>query len=198
MARRSDHSREELHEMILGAAGTCVEREGAAGIDARRIAAEIGYSPGTIYNLFTGLDDVALQLNARTLDALHDAVSDGPLPERPEAALAVLAQRYIGFAHAHPRLWALLVEHRPADGRAPPADYHARIDRLLALVEGVLAPVFAAYEKAECRRSARVLWSALHGILSLEAGGKLAQGESVDTLAAALIRHYVAGLRALG
>ena len=58
MARRSDHSRDELKALILDCAREIAEEEGLRGLTARRIATEIGYAPGTIYNLFSNLDDL--------------------------------------------------------------------------------------------------------------------------------------------
>ena len=49
MARRSDHSRDEIREMALNAAKTIVEREGAAALSTRKIANEIGYTAGSLY-----------------------------------------------------------------------------------------------------------------------------------------------------
>ncbi len=42
---------------------------------------------------------------------------------------------------------------------------------------------------------ARVIWSSLHGMVSLEIGGKLVATEPVEAMAESLITNYVAGLR---
>ena len=73
MARRSDHSREELYDMALEAARQIAEKEGLRGLKARRIARDIGYTIGTLYNLFEDLDDLIVHLNGRTLDDLYQA-----------------------------------------------------------------------------------------------------------------------------
>ena len=77
MARRNDHSREELYQLALGAARDIAEAEGLRGLTARRIAAEIGYSVGTLYNVFVNLDDLIIHLNGSTLDQLYKALSQG-------------------------------------------------------------------------------------------------------------------------
>jgi AcrR family transcriptional regulator len=61
MARRSDHSRDELYNLAMTAARDIVRREGMAALTARGLATAIGYSPGTLYNLFDSLDELALQ-----------------------------------------------------------------------------------------------------------------------------------------
>ena len=44
MARRSDHTREQLHRMALAAARAIVTKEGLRGLSTRRIAKKLGYS----------------------------------------------------------------------------------------------------------------------------------------------------------
>ena len=58
MARRSDHSRDELYELALVAARRIIEDGGYRALTARKVADHMGYSPGTLYNVFAGLDDV--------------------------------------------------------------------------------------------------------------------------------------------
>ena len=65
MGRRSVHSPEELRQLILDASQTIVERNGITGLSAREIARMIGYSPGTLYNIFENLDDVLLTLQVQ-------------------------------------------------------------------------------------------------------------------------------------
>ena len=52
MARRSDHSREELREMAITAAEQIVVEQGYEGLSARKVAAAIGYTVGTLYLVF--------------------------------------------------------------------------------------------------------------------------------------------------
>ena len=70
MARRSDHSPQELRAMIIDAAERLVAQGGTAAANAREIAAAIGYTPGTIYNHFANLDDLIRHVTARTVDAI--------------------------------------------------------------------------------------------------------------------------------
>ena len=76
MGRRSTHTPEQLRQLILDAAQSIIETNGLAGLSAREIARRIGYSPGTIYNVFQNLDDVVLHIEARVLDALDERLTD--------------------------------------------------------------------------------------------------------------------------
>ena len=68
MARRSDHSRDELRRMALEASKKILTKQGLRGLSTRRIAARMGYSAGTLYQIFDDFDDLILQVNAATLD----------------------------------------------------------------------------------------------------------------------------------
>ncbi len=75
MARRSDHSREEIKELALNATEEIVAEAGFQALSARKVASAIGYTVGTIYLVFKNLDDLIMQVNARTLETLFKEVS---------------------------------------------------------------------------------------------------------------------------
>ncbi len=195
MGRRADHSREELYAMALDAARNVAENEGLRGLTARRIMREIGYSIGTFYQLFENFDELILRLNGATLDDLYDFCSAAALDGEPEEGLNALAQRYIRFTRDHTKRWSMLFEHRLPDGRMLPDWHHEKVRRLLGLVETALTPLFAPGHEVARHHSARVLWSSLHGLCSLESADKLADSESIEALSESLITNYVRGLR---
>lgn len=182
--------------MALASARRFAEAEGLRGVGARRIARDIGYTIGTIYNVFEDLDDLVLKLNGRTLDELYAAASAAPPGEGPVGRLKGLAASYLAYIDAHPKLWATLFDFTLPKGKAAPDWYDARVARLFGLIEQAIAPLFKPGEEASQRHHARVMWASLHGILSLGASGKLASGETVNAMAGDLIENYVAGLRA--
>src|SRR5690242_19290967 len=184
MGRRSTHTPEQLRQLILDAAQSIIEANGLAGLSAREIARRIGYSPGTIYNMFQNLDDVVLHMEARVLDALDErlmaALADGP----PEEKVSRLAEAYLAFTQERPKLWNLLFEHyMPADSQAP-AWYQQKLELLMSRVETAMAPLFPSEAEAERHRAARVLWAGVHGITSLATANKLS---NVTTEAANLL-----------
>lgn len=198
MARRYDHSREKLNEMAIDATRMIVSSEGVRALSTRKVAKEIGYSVGTIYNLFENLDDLIVHLNGTTLDALHGVLSNVPISGRPENNLRQLASTYIKFTRENLNLWNSLFDHRLPPGENLPKWYTEKIERLLLLIEQAIAPVFSEDEILACKRSAWVLWSSLHGICSLSNSEKLdiVATESATQLTDHLITNYMAGLRA--
>jgi AcrR family transcriptional regulator len=195
MGRRSDHSREELRAMVMTTAERIAEAEGLHGLGARKIMREIGYSIGTFYQLFENLDELIVALNGRTLDELYEECSSAAREGGPETRLSALADHYIRFAREHAKRWSILFEHRLPDGAALPAWHYEKILRLLATLEAAMAPLFLTGQEAERLHTARVLWSSLHGICSLEASNKLAETESVEAMSETLISNFLAGLR---
>ncbi len=181
--------------MALEAAREIAEGEGLRGLAARRIARKIGYTVGTLYNLFDDLDDLIVHLNGRTLDALYDNFSKLRLADDPEIAVRALVEGYVGFTRDHPKLWSILFEHHIPDGKELPGWHDEKIARLLGLLEQALAPLFPPGQEAERHHSARVIWSSVHGICSLESAGKLVKTESVEALSESLVSNYLAGLR---
>lgn len=201
MARRSDHSREELRDLALAAAREIAETEGLRGLTARAVAGRIGYSVGTLYNVYATLDDLIVAVNGATLDALKDRLQTAIKAVRgddPEIVLPALGTAYIGFIDDHPNLWDILFEHRLPPGRRLPAWYDEKLAGLLGLLEDALSPLFPASQRAERARAARVLWCGMHGICSLARSGKLGivTGESVTAMADQLIATFTAGLKA--
>ena len=196
MARRSDHKREELYELALDAAAEIVERDGHRALTARNVADAIGYSPGTLYNLFENLDDMVVHLNGSTLDHLFDRLNQIALSGYPDTDTQMLLNGYLGFLSDHPGRWQMLFEYNLATEMTLPEWYRGKIDKLLAIVEQALEPLFTDTETDRKKNAARTLWACLHGIRSLGSSGKLmvVTDLSVAEMAGAFIADYVAGL----
>ena len=197
MARRSDHSREELHRIALDAARTIVAADGLRGLSTRGIAKVMGYSPGTLYQLFDDLDDLIVHLNAETLDGLFEACRDVDLSAKAETALEELADRYIRYVEKNPRLWNALFEHQRPSGRDLPPWYYARTGKLIALGAEALLPIVGPKRREEAMLGAMVLWTGLYGVTALATSDKLGDAATPREMVHSLIRNYVAGLRAL-
>lgn len=196
MARRSDHTPARLKDMILDAAEALMAESGLGGLTAREIARRIGYSPGTIYNMFENLDEVILRVEARVLDRLYECLLVSAQPADPRRRLKELAAAYLGFAHAHPRLWNVLFEHHLPPGTAIPDWYAGKLDRLMPLVEEALRPWFPPAGDERRARSARVLWAGVHGITSLSVADKLSimTAEASGVLVDDLVTTYLSGI----
>lgn len=119
MARTAKHSKPELRDMALEAARAIIAEEGTRNITVRAVATRMGYSVGTIYNIFEGLEDLIAALNAETLDALHGVLARVPVTGKPETDLHALLDGYLEFVTAHRRNWKIkkfiiYVQHGPS------------------------------------------------------------------------------------
>lgn len=170
---RGEHDREGFIAMVAGAAEHIVRNEGFRGLGMRRLAAAIGYAPNSIYNAVGDLDQVILRVNARTLARLHAALTEAIDPDTPprETALAV-ADAYLVFVDADPRVWSLLFEHVAAPDVPFPDWYAAALSRTTDLVGAVLEPLIP--DPVERRQAVATLWAGLHGLASLSTSRKLA------------------------
>jgi AcrR family transcriptional regulator len=196
MARRSDHSREEIRQMALEAAENIVVAKGLEGLSARKVASAIGYTVGTLYLVFENIDDLVLQINARTLDRLYTRLAK--TQARAEDArdwLLQLGQVYIQFADEDPHRWSMIFEHRLAEGRELPEWYQQKIARMFTIVEEALVPLAGRRPKNEVSQAARVIWGGVHGVCILALGDRLgvAGVDSVQELTESLISNYLAG-----
>ena len=193
MARRSDHTREELTALAIEAAVALIEEHGFAQFSARKVAAKIGYTVGTIYNVFGTYDALLHHVNARTLDHWYDFLQMR-LKRGKAEPLRVLARGYVEYARTHYNRWLALFEHHRDKSTPVPDWYQERIKRFFAMLEDTIPP--AAGRKA--KRDAQVLWAGIHGIsiLSLTGRFELIGTESTDALVNALIDNYLDGFKA--
>lgn len=200
MARRKDHSRDELKDLVLEKAWNIVGQAGFEGVTARAIAKAIGYAPGTIYNLFDSMDDLYLQVNARTLDRLYEALNasvSGGSDQTPAENMKVMAQAYMTFAHDYRSHWMMLFHYRMPDGAKPGPWYEEKIERLFAPLESLMEPLFPQGQDRRRKVAARVLWASVHGLCFLQETGKLSVVDDRSAGAAPvqfLIDTFLAGL----
>lgn len=196
MARRSDHSREEIQAMAIQAAIAILSKEGVAGLSTRKVAAAIGYTVGTLYLVFKNLDELILYVNAAALDELH-AVMQAELTEdkTAQAQLQALAHAYLRFAREHYARWSLMFTHSLPQGWALPPWFHDKVRVLFALVARPLQQLNPDLSEEQYRQATHVLWSSVHGVCELGLNDKLTLGGEIqaDDLLDALVKNFLKG-----
>ncbi|MDB2682803.1 TetR/AcrR family transcriptional regulator [Alphaproteobacteria bacterium] len=201
MARRSDHTRGELKQEILNASWKIVRKEGFEALTARRIATEIGYAPGTIYNIFKDMHALTLALNAITLDKLHKTLSSKECNnprKKPLQNMKSMATLYRDFAKKNRQHWLMLFTYILPENKTPPAEYQEKIARVFEPLEELLIPYFTPNQSRKRKMAARVLWASVHGLYFLEETGKIPlitnQKPSPD-MSGYLIETFIKGLQ---
>lgn len=194
MARRSDNTREELKEMAIHAALELLAEAPPEQLSARKIAARIGYTVGTLYNVFVDYEDIVLHLNAATLKEMRAQLEPLATSKKTsEKRILAFAHCYGDYAMAHPARWNML--HNSPRSTPLPDWFRNEIHAVFALVESPLMEL-CGNRTSPARDAAKVLWAGLHGICSLSLSQKL---EGVDAapmraLITNFVSHYLKGL----
>ncbi|EKO3399911.1 WHG domain-containing protein [Vibrio fluvialis] len=194
MARRNDHTREELVSLTLKTVKEFLGSHSYHELSLRKIATMIGYVPSTLVNVFGNYNLLLLHVVAQTLDELSsEAKAVVSQCKDPEQALYQLAYCYHDFAQKNPYRWQLIFEHN-MNGEVLPEWQAERIDTMTSMLEGLLKVIAPQRSDSEILRSSRVLWSGVHGITLLSVDDKFFAAEPIDgkALIEDLLSNYLA------
>ncbi len=168
---RTRRSRDELRQLTLEAARQIIREEGPEAMTARRLAKAVGYTPGTIYNLFDSLPDVLWQVNRTHFARIAGLFSNLP-GATPQDRLRALASRYLDLVEAEPTLFRSLFDG-PRKSEEFPDWYMRAIDGLLDLTASELVALAPGMSPTTARREAAAMFAAIQGVAQLRAGGRL-------------------------
>ncbi|HXH16423.1 MAG TPA: TetR/AcrR family transcriptional regulator [Sphingomonas sp.] len=186
MGRRSDHSRDELRALILDAGTALMAEKGFAAFSAREVAKRIGYTIGTIHNVFGNVDGLLTAINTATSGEWADALTTS-LDAAGDDRIAALVAAYFAFARDNPHRWAAIYDHRPACETLTPAQQATR-GRLMVIVAGEIAATLGRPVDETVGTFARSLVATVHGHCSLAITGSWAAMGQHDPEIAALAR----------
>jgi len=195
MGRRNDHSRIEFRELALDAATSIVAAHGLSALSARKVAAKISYTVGSLYLAFRNLDDLVQQVNQRTFMLLLESVQDAVARSRePAQQVFALGDAYIDFASLENRLWSAIFEHRMASGCGDEGEFNAQADQISALMHEALQLMAPARTPEQVGIAARSLFSGVHGVCAMYLiNGSASDGATARRLAHELITNYLDG-----
>ncbi len=173
--------------MIVAEGHRQIEAVGFARFSAREVAKRIGYSIGTLYNVFGSHDLLVLAINARTL-RLWAADLRAQLAAGEGDRVARLVRSYFAFARDHQHAWAAIYDHRlPIDHAVPDWYAQARME-LTGIVVDELAAVLPATSRGEVAGLARSLLATVHGHCDFAMTGTFALLGEAAPVEAALAR----------
>lgn len=167
---RRSRERAARQRLIVTTARRLAETEGWDAVTTRRLSTEIEYSQPVLYSHFTNMDQlaraVALEGFSELTEKLRAARSGA---EATTDALSRLADAYVDFARENPALYDAMFTRTTtlhfADEDTPP-----ELVAAFAELRAVVAPLA---EHGDADTLAEVLWSALHGLVSLGGTGRL-------------------------
>lgn len=187
MGRRSDHSRTELRAMIIAEGHRQMGEVGFARFSAREVAKRIGYSIGTIYNVFGSYDQLVLTINGHTLD-LWLADLEHRLEGAETARLECAIDAYFRFAVSHRHVWAALYDFRLPENELMPEAYQAKVNAITDVVVREIAAALSPAHRDKAAPLARSLLATVHGHCFFTLNGTFRLLGESDPLAAALER----------
>jgi AcrR family transcriptional regulator len=187
VGRRSDHSRPELRALFILEGQRHLAEVGFARFSAREVAKRIGYTIGTLYNVFGTLDALMVAINTRTFSLWAEH-----LRARLDAAgtdrIRTLVEGYFSFARENPHLWMAIYDHRLPPGIAMEEEDQAERAKLTAIVGAEVARALGAAAPEEVARLTRSLIATVHGHCSFALTGSFDLLGEQDPLGSALAR----------
>jgi AcrR family transcriptional regulator len=179
---------------LVDAAAELLEREGPDALSIRRIAAEANVAPMGVYNHFDSKNGIVDALFIRGFEQLGDAMERLNAIEDPMEALRRGGQVYRALALAHPKMYQVMFlkavpYFEPSDAAV---EVSARaFGGLIAAVSRAMAA--GALAEASPTLTAQMIWSSIHGWVSLEVLG-LGFVEDTDTAFPQLCATLLRGL----
>jgi len=141
MGRRSEHTKEELHHLIVDATLKLVREKGGSNVTARQIAQAVGYTPGMLYSIFDNQQAIFLHVNVLSLDSLHAQCTRAQKKAKgPEAAIRAMGMAYLEFAAKNTNQFHLLFQPMAMPNTDIPKELGGRIQSLFELIERDLRP----------------------------------------------------------
>lgn len=182
---RRERERAERERLIVEAARELAEADGWEAVTTRRLAERVEYSQPVLYSHFTGKDAIMAAVAVEGFADLADQMRSARMSASdPERALAEVAAAYAAFAEGRPALYDAMFNQAvslPFATPEAPAALHAGFDELRLVVQP-----FAGDDEVDLL--AEVLWSGLHGLMTLMRGGRLPREHHERRLALLLRR----------
>jgi AcrR family transcriptional regulator len=203
VAQRREREKAELREQILKAARAIVLKEGFEALSMRKIAQAIEYSPAAIYLHFPSREEIARQLTREAFGELLAYFAPLQAIKDPMERVRAFGKAYVKFGMSRPESYRLCFmtsqdlssEIFPTKNLDNP-DSDEPGDRALQLVAQSVRELVEAGRIApiDPNLTAYLLWSNVHGIVSLQLNCPGMAPFSVDELTSASLDLIGKGL----
>ncbi len=190
---------DEIRQKLVQTTLKLMDDGGLPAAKARSIAAQVGVSIGTIYNLFGSIDGLIQEANARILDGLREhalaaiaaAAAQKPQPSstapasgprKVEVQLLLLAEAYVGFVEKNESRWgAMLAYNRNRTVEIVSSGYSELEETLFGWIADTLVSTRFGKEFKTRFAAARMLWSSVHGIVTMNYVGQANESSRAAT-----------------
>jgi AcrR family transcriptional regulator len=176
---RREREKAETRGKILDAARELFSEHGYEGVSMRQVAEKVEYSPTAIYLHFADKEDLFHELCNEDFARLAAEFQNVPLPADPIERIKQIGRSYILFGIRHPNHYKLMFMTPHPSGKLtdgdqeikgnPEVDAYALLMQTVheAMAQGRFRPDLASADLI-----AQTLWSAVHGVISLDIAKK--------------------------
>ena len=184
----------EVEQALVDAAERVLVRDGLGAVTVRAVATEAGVAPMGVYNRFGSKDGLIAAVLVRGFDGLRAAVSQDDDPD-PVARLLASGRNYWRFALDRPQHYGAMFGGRPLPTEGAEELLAHATAAFEALVDHVrYGMARGALREGDPLETAQVIWSSVHGAVSLELGGAVLPPDPAATYES-LLQLIVTGLR---
>ncbi|MCZ4338325.1 TetR/AcrR family transcriptional regulator [Shewanella colwelliana] len=194
MARRKEHTHDEIRLMAVAAVINHLHQQDVNQLSLRQIATMIGYAPSTLVKVFGSYQLLLLAVSRQTLAQLLGQLRRADRSS-PIETLDAMATIYSQFALQHPHAFRLVFTLKMTNDEALPTIHANLIGELFTLVESCLHQLFASASASDLAVMSRVLWGGIHGLTTLALDDKLfIEQVPLEMLLKNHVSGYLAGM----
>jgi len=188
----------DLRRAILDQARHLLVSEGYDRLSMRKIARAVGCSATSIYLHFENKDALTHALIDEGMRQLGEALDAADPGGAAPARLHALGHAYVRFGLDNPEYYQVMFQLHPERMARYPAENYRRARRNIERFAGVLSEGEAAGSLAPVPTpdvAAHVLWTAMHGLVSLLLAQRVDVRLAGDAFVDAAIQQALGGLR---
>ncbi|MBR0896699.1 TetR/AcrR family transcriptional regulator [Bradyrhizobium tropiciagri] len=169
---RTDQQKKDVRENLIAVGRHLFAIDDPSGVSLRRIAAESGYSPGTIYQYFRDQHDLFIAIReqdmSRVVTSLERIGQRTPDPvQRLRSVFLAAVRHWLKYPEEFRVLFSMRPEQSIKAGR-PPFGRSAVVVRSYELYRKLVDDLFATYPSPPCspRLATDTVIAATHGIVA--------------------------------
>ena len=180
MPRRADP---EMRAALTEAAARLLSEEGPSALSTRRLAAEVGTSTTAVYTHFGSKPEMVRAMVAEGFDRLARRTRRVAKTDDTVRDLANQGWAYRRHAHANPHLYRIMFGRTVAEFQPTASDRAQGLPALQIVVDGAQRAIDAGrLTDTDAWPAAVSLWTAIHGVVSLELDGYLGDQPSFEAV----------------
>ncbi|MDR3506583.1 MAG: TetR/AcrR family transcriptional regulator [Caulobacteraceae bacterium] len=186
----------EFRERLIDVAERLFVKRGPEAVSLRQLASELGVSAMTPYRYFKDKDEMLAAVRARGFERFAEALETAlAQPGDAITRAAAVAEAYVRFAFDHPAAYGAMFDLRqPTEGDYPDLVRAANRARA-SMTDYVNVLIAEGLVEGEPTLLANAFWAAIHGLVVLKLGGKLAPEIDFEALRLTLFRALIRGVR---